>query len=356
MVKRILMGTATLIVLALAVIFISVVQFDLPREKLIGKYAGGASQFATLPSGASAHIRDEGNPSGPVLVLIHGSNASLHTWEPWVAELGGTYRIVSMDLPGHGLTGRVPGDDYSREAMAAFVIEIMDLLDIDRFAVAGNSMGGGVAAMVTLEHPERVSALILVDAAGIPVERDANDVPLAFRVASMPVISKIMRYVLPRSMVEEGLRKVFVDQSKVTDEMVARYFDLSLHEGNRDATRIRFSQYANRNDAAFAARLGEISAPTLIMWGDKDGLIPVSAAHEFKARIPQAELVIYENVGHVPMEEVPEESAAAVAAFLAAALAPAAADVAEPAPAGETPAMAGDEEAAGETADEAGAE
>ena len=339
MVKRLLAGTATLILLALAVIVISVVQFDVPREELVGKYATGASQFVTLPSGASAHVRDEGNPDGPVLVLVHGSNASLHTWVPWVGELGGTYRIISMDLPGHGLTGRVPGDDYTREGMTAFVHELMETLNVERFAIAGNSMGGGIAALYTLEHPERVSALILVDAAGIPVKRDDDDVPLAFRVASMPVISNVMRYVLPRSLVEEGVRKVFVDQSKVTDEMVARYYDLTLHEGNRDATRMRFASYANRNEEAFAARLGEIEVPTLVLWGDKDGLIPVSAAHEFQKRIPQAELVVFKNVGHVPMEEVPEASAAAVRALLAkvpaeadgqAEAAPAAAEAGEP--------------------------
>lgn len=332
MVKRILLGTLTLVALAFAVIVISVVQFDLPREELVGKYAGGASQFVTLPSGASAHMRDEGNPRGPVLVLVHGSNASLHTWEPWVAELGGDYRIVSMDLPGHGLTGRVPGDDYSRAAMADFVGEVMDVLHVDRFAIAGNSMGGGVAAQYTLEHPERVSALILVDSAGIPVERNDDEVPLAFRIARMPVISNVMRYVLPRSLVEEGVRKVFVDQSKVTDEMVARYFDLSLHEGNRDATRMRFASYASRDEEAFASRLGEIEAPVLVLWGDRDGLIPVSAAHEFKKRIPQAELVIFENVGHVPMEEVSEESAAAVRAFLTRALAVPATDMTDSGP------------------------
>lgn len=320
MIKRLLVGTLTLIVLALAVIFISVVQFDVPREQLVGRYAGGASQFVTLPSGASAHIRDEGLATGPVLVLIHGSNASLHTWEPWVAELDDSYRLISMDLPGHGLTGRVPDDDYSRAGMAAFVVEVMDMLRVERFAIAGNSMGGGVAAQLALTHPERVSALILVDSAGIPVARDEDDVPLAFRIARMPVLSKIMSFILPRSLVEEGVRKVFVDQSKVTDEMISRYFDLSLHEGNRDATRIRFSGYASQDEEAFAARLGEITMPTLIMWGDKDGLIPVSAAHEFKARIPHADLVIYENVGHVPMEEVAEESAEDVRRFLTRAL------------------------------------
>lgn len=333
MVKRILLGTLTLIVLAFVVIVVSVMRFDVPREELIGKYAGGASQFATLPSGASMHFRDEGNPDGPALVLVHGSNASLHTWEPWVAELGGTYRIVSMDLPGHGLTGRVPGDDYSREGMVASVHELTEMLGLQRFAIGGNSMGGGVSALYALEHSERVSALILVNSAGVPVVRDDTDPPLAFRLARMPVLSKVMRYVLPRSVVEEGVRKVFVDQSKVTDEMVARYFDLTLHEGNRDATRIRFASYAGRDEAAFAERLGAIEMPTLIIWGDKDLLIPVAAADTFKERIPHADLVIYENVGHVPMEEVPVESAAAVAAFLAVALT-------EPAPAPEPEAAA----------------
>ena len=326
MIKRLLVGTLTLIVLALAVIFISVVQFDVPREQLVGRYAGGASQFVTLPSGASAHIRDEGLSTGPVLVLVHGSNASLHTWEPWVAALDSSYRLISMDLPGHGLTGRVPGDDYSRAGMAAFVVEVMDMLRVERFAIAGNSMGGGVAAQLALTQPERVNALILVDSAGIPVARDEDDVPLAFRIARTPVLSKIMSFVLPRSLVEEGVRKVFVDQSKVTDEMVSRYFDLSLHEGNREATRIRFSGYAAQDEEAFAARLGQIAMPTLIMWGDRDGLIPVSAAHAFKARIPHADLVIYENVGHVPMEEVAEESAADVRQFLDRALAAGEAD------------------------------
>lgn len=155
----------------------------------------------------------------------------------------------------------------------------------------------------------------------MPVARDDTDPPLAFRLARMPVLSKVMRYVLPRSVVEEGLRKVFVDQSKVTDEMVARYLDLSLHEGNRDATRMRFASYAGRDEAEFAARLEAIEMPTLIIWGDQDLLIPVAAAHTLKAHIPHAELVIYENVGHVPMEEVPVESAGAVATFLGAALA-----------------------------------
>jgi len=97
---------------------------DIPRATLEAKYATPPSEFIMLPDGARAHVRDQGNKSGPVLVLIHGSNASLFTWEPWVARLGNSYRIVTMDLQGHGLTGAVPNGDYSQEGMVKFVVAI----------------------------------------------------------------------------------------------------------------------------------------------------------------------------------------------------------------------------------------
>jgi pimeloyl-ACP methyl ester carboxylesterase len=107
-------------------------------------------------------------------MLLHGSNASLHTWEPWVALLGDEYRIVSVDLPGHRLTGRVPDDDDSMAAFVATVAAVADHLGIDRFALGGNSMGGGVTWQFALAHPERVSAMILVDAVGLRSWREAG--------------------------------------------------------------------------------------------------------------------------------------------------------------------------------------
>jgi pimeloyl-ACP methyl ester carboxylesterase len=330
-VKRIFQGVGLLIVLALVVIAVSVVRFDKTKDELAAKYAGAPSQFIELPSGAVAHVRDQGNAQGPALVLIHGSNASLHTWEPWVALLGAKYRIVTMDMPGHGLTGAVPGDDYSRAGMVAFTHQVLQKLGLAHYAIGGNSMGGGVAAQYAEDYPGEVTALILVDAAGLPRERQPGEkIPLGFRIAQIPVLNKIMLYVSPRSIFAEGVRKVFVDQSKVTDEMIDRYYDLNLYDGNRRATGIRFRNPST--DQAVAEKLGQIRAPVLVLWGEKDGLIPVANAYEFQKRISGAKVVVYPDVGHIPMEEAPERSAADVDGFLAAALAPEAAAPVETAP------------------------
>tara|TARA_R110000868_G_scaffold162252_2_gene393327 strand:- start:3306 stop:4358 length:1053 start_codon:yes stop_codon:yes gene_type:complete len=319
MVKRIFQGVGLLVVLALAVIAVSIVRFDKSKDELLPKYGAGPSQFIELANGASAHVRDQGKADGPVLVLVHGSNASLHTWEPWVALLGGKYRIITLDMPGHGLTGAVPGDDYSRAGMVAFTHEVVAKLGIAHYAIGGNSMGGGVAAQYAEDYPAEVTALILVDAAGLPRVIDPNaKIPLAFRIARIPVINKLFQYVAPRKLYEEGVRKVFVDQSKVTEEMIERYYDLNLYDGNRRATGIRFA--LPNNDTSVADKLGEIRVPTLILWGDKDGLIPVANAYEFEKRIQGAKAVVYPNVGHIPMEEVAEASAADVDAFLSTAL------------------------------------
>ena len=220
-----------------------------------------------------------------------------------------------MDMPGHGLTGAVPKDDYTRNGMVAFVHEVTQKLGIKRYAIGGNSMGDGVAAQHTETYPNEVSALILVDASGIPRKHQPGEkIPLGFRLARMPGLNKVLLYVTPRSIIDEGLHKVFVDQSKVTDEMITRYYDLTLYDGNRRATGIRFRLPLNDEDVS--NKLGTITAPTLILWGDKDGLIPVEYAGEFAKRIPGAKVVIYPNVGHIPMEEVVGKSAADVQRFL----------------------------------------
>src|SRR6202012_747227 len=173
---------------------------DIPRATLEAKYATPPSEFLILPDGARAHVRDQGNKNGTVLVLVHGSNASLFTWEPWVTRLFQDFHIVTMDLPGHGLTGAVPNRDYSQEGMVKFVAEVTDKLGLKKFAIGGNSMGGGVAARFAEEYPDRVTALILVDAAGEPTPM-GGDVRLRFQSARTPVLNKILLFITPRSLV-----------------------------------------------------------------------------------------------------------------------------------------------------------
>jgi len=249
-------------------------------------------------------------------VLLHGSNSSLHTWEPWARTLSTTFRVVTLDLPGHGLTGPVPGDDYSPDGMAAFLDEFRKKLGLQRFSLAGNSMGGNVSVRYTLAHPDVVEKLVLLDAGGVNhllPPQSQPEVPIGFKLIRTPIINRIASFTTPRNFVEKSTRAVFVDQSLVTNEMVDRYYELLLYPGNRRATRLRAATSMN---LPAADRLGEIRAPTLIIWGSDDKLVPVAAAEIFHARIPGSRVVVYPDVGHLPMEEVPARSAADALAFV----------------------------------------
>lgn len=285
---------------------------DVPAAMLVAKYGQGASQFVTLPSGANVHYRDQGERLGPVIVLLHGSNASLHTWEPWVAELGDRFRVITVDLPGHGLTGPVPGDDYSQAGMTQFVYDFTAALKLAPFTLGGNSMGGGVAARFAIQHPERLTNLILVDAGGMPtaVERDPG---LGFRLARIPVVQNIMLYVTPRNLFEEGLKKAIVDDALVTPEMVDRYWELNRREGSRAAALKRFQ---TPPDTFVQDNAAKIATPTLILWGDQDTLTPPDMGEAYAGAIKGSRLIVFNNVGHIPMEEVAEPSAQAVREFL----------------------------------------
>lgn len=311
-----------LLLIAIIVAF-GVFEHDIPAEHIDPKYTSPASQFLTLSSGARIHFRDEGPRDALPIVLLHGSNASLHTWEPWVAALGTEFRMVSLDLPGHGLTGRVPGDDYSPLAYVEVVHALARHLALPRFAIAGNSMGGGVAWRYALTHPDDVAALILVDASGLPEWREAGsgppvgedgDTPIAFALLRRGWFQSIARYLDPYYLIEQGLQSSYANQALVTEALIRRYYDLNMREGTRAATLARFGAAARAEEGDWD--LASIRQPTLILWGDRDNLIPTTVADRFAAVIPQATLLIYENAGHIPMEEVPKHSAADVRTFL----------------------------------------
>ncbi len=285
---------------------------DIPRDALIAKYGAPPSQFMVLPDGARVHYRDQGPRNAPALVLVHGSNASLFTWVPWVERLDTTFRVVTLDMPGHGLTGAVPSQDYSEQAMADVTGEVARHLGLARFAIGGNSMGGAVAAHFAEEHPEQVTQLILVDAGGMP-SKEGDKIPLAFQLARVPVLNQVMLHVTPRQLVVEGLNDAVVHKAIITDSMIDQYWDFARMEGTREATMRRF---ALRFDRFVVMHVREIRVPTLILWGEEDHLIPVEAAHAFARAIPGAKLIVYPATGHLPQEEVPDKSAGDVRSFL----------------------------------------
>jgi pimeloyl-ACP methyl ester carboxylesterase len=286
---------------------------DIARATLEAKYGTPPSAYVTLSDNARAHYRERGAADAPVLVLLHGSNASFLTWEPWSKALSDRYRVISVDLPGHGLTGAVPNKDYSQEGMVRFVLAFADKLRLAKFALAGNSMGGGVAARFAEEHPDRLTALILVDAGGMPVKQQGDRIPIAFQIARMPVIKNIVLYITPRSLAEEGLKKAIVRPGIVTDAMIDSYWEFARMEGTRQATLERFS---GSWDTKLRDNIAAIKAPTLILWGEEDGLVPLEAGRAFNKAIPGSKLIVYPKTGHIPMEEVADQSASDVRSFL----------------------------------------
>jgi len=286
-------------------------QNDIPLDALTDQWAQPPSEFIDV-NGQYTHIRDEGPQNDPVpLVLLHGTSASLHTWDGWTAALNGQHRVIRFDLPGFGLTGPRKDNNYSKEAYVNFVMSVLDAKGVDRFVLAGNSLGGNIAWTTAADFPERVQALILVDSAGYPFQ--ATSVPLAFRISQTPVLNQIMKNVLPRSIVKSSVENVYGDPARVTPELVDRYYDLAAREGNRAALRARFEQLHPADDID---RIRTIQQPTLVLWGAKDQLIPPRNAELFARDLPNNEVVIFDDLGHVPHEEDAVLTVAAVQAFL----------------------------------------
>ena len=284
---------------------------DWPVEALVARWAPPPSQFIDL-DGQLVHLRDVGPRDDPEpLVLVHGAASSLHTWEGWVQALGGRRRIITFDLPGFGLSGPNPDGRYSGESDARFVLALMDRLQVQRFAIGGNSLGGEVAWRTALLAPQRVTRLILVNATGPASGRDAAS--LGSMLARLPLLPRVLDVVLPRPLVVAGLRRAYGDPARIDAALVDRYYELLLREGNRRALVQRFAQ---RDPGQDAERLPELKLPTLILWGGRDRLLPPVMAAQFQQAIAGSERVVLDGLGHMPQEEDPSRSVAPVTRFL----------------------------------------
>jgi pimeloyl-ACP methyl ester carboxylesterase len=313
MLKATIIVAATSAFLALLVgVFVAVAWApDRPVSELTGRWAPPPSVFVEI-AGMQVHLRDQGprDDKRPI-VLIHGTSSSLHAFEGWAAALAAQRRVVTFDLPGFGLTGPSADGDYSIDATVRFVVALLDKLGIERCVLGGNSLGGAVSWMTAVLAPSRVDKLILVDSGGYPMH--SLSVPLGFRIARLPVVSRLLSNTLPRFLVEAGLRNVYGDPAKVTPEQVDRAYEITLREGNRRALVERLSQ---PRSTEFAPRIAELKLPTLIMWGGRDRLIPPDDAERFHRDIAGSTLVIFDDLGHAPEEEDPARTVAAVKQFL----------------------------------------
>lgn len=274
---------------------------DIPVEELKLKYANEQSKFIVV-DGMQVHYRDEGDPSDSIpIVLIHGTSSSLHTWDACTKAWVKNHRVIRFDLPAFGLTGPNADNDYSIARYALFVNELLEKLSVKRCYIAGNSLGGFITWTYTLNHPEKVEKMILIDAGGYPLDPNKSGT-LAFKMGRTPVLKNLLTILMSRSVVEKSLKTAYYDENKVTDSIVDRYMEMALREGNRKAFVARMNQVF----AGDISQIKTITTPTLIIWGDQDRLIPLECAYKFQRDLPNNQLVVLENEGHVAMEESPE--------------------------------------------------
>jgi pimeloyl-ACP methyl ester carboxylesterase len=270
--------------------------------------AGVEARHATVDGLRLRFIR---RGEGPTVVLLHGIASSLYTWSEVWPGLTARFDTIALDLPGFG------GSDLplapSAERLQASVVAFLDRLAIPRASLVGNSLGGAVAGLVAARHPERVSALVLIDAAGFRM--DAASRPALLRAAAGGLGSALE--LLPRPLVALALRQVFHDDARATSQRIDEYEAPLLRPGAVAALR-RLLAAPTPSAAEFGAALGRVRARTLVIWGAEDGWIPVADADRFVAAIPGARKVVLAGCGHMPQEERPAETLRLLEEFLSA--------------------------------------
>ena len=280
---------------------------DRDMASLRAAHAGPPSRFVPV-AGMEMHIRDTGPRDGPAVLMLHGFGASLHTWEGWAERLSDRFRVIRLDLPGSGLSPPDPASDYTDARSLQLLVTLLDAMGLERASFAGHSMGGRIAWTLAARHPERVERLVLVAPDGFAsfgfVYGQPMDVPASWR---------LMRHVLPRALLRMSLQAAYARPQTLSEPLVTRYHDLLRAPGARQALLDRLSQTVLQEPVPL---LRQIRAPTLLLWGEADAMVPFDNAREYLQALPIGRLASWPQVGHVPQEEAAQVSLRAVVDFL----------------------------------------
>jgi pimeloyl-ACP methyl ester carboxylesterase len=258
-------------------------------------------------AGQSWRVRESGPEGAPALVLIHGFSHSLETWEPLADALEADWRVIRFDLPGHALTGPREDAAYAVSDTVDQVAALLDEIAPERFVIGGSSLGGLVSWRYAADHPGRVEGLVLISPGGYP-NLGVGDEP-----APVPAQVRLFLTTAPTAGVQAATAALYADPSRITPEQIERIGALMRVEGVGEALVQRIEQFTlpDPNPA-----LRSIEAPALVIWGARDVMIPPTHGPRFAAAMPNADLVLMQEAGHMPHEERPEEVAGAVQAFL----------------------------------------
>ncbi len=295
--KKLLKVIVVILILIVGAFFL-LMKKDVPVDELKAKYTTTASKFTEI-NGMQVHYRIEG--SGDPIVLIHGTGACLQSWDAWTDSLKKAYQVIRLDFPGFGLTGPRKDKDYSINMYVRFLHEFMKKIGVNKFALAGNSLGGQIAWNYALAYPQQVNALILIDPAGFYKE-DKNGA-IVFRLARIKWLAGALSKIDSKVMVNKTLKDVYYDDSKINAGIKQLYYDMSMREGNRQA----FVDRVQSIDKDVSKDVRTIQTPTLLLWGEEDKLIDVAMADSFTV-MPHVKTIKYKEVGHSPQEEIPGRS------------------------------------------------
>ncbi len=299
---------ALLVGIALLVVGIALLYTpDRSRASLETTYHVTPGDYRVV-AGLRMHVRDEGPRSAPAVILLHGFGSSLETWGAWAARLSVTYRVIRFDLPGFGLTGPDPSGDYSDRRAVALIAGLMDQLGVARASVVGNSLGGRIAWVFAAAEPARVDRLVLISPDGFASPGFAYG-----RAPDVPLLMRALPYTLPRFMLRASIAPAYAEAGHLTPAIVTRYRDMMLAPGVRGAILARMAQSVLEDPVPILRR---IEAPTLLLWGERDAMIPFGNSADYLRALPHATLAALPTLGHVPFEEAPEESLGPVLQFL----------------------------------------
>lgn len=277
------------------------------RRTLLRLYTNEESKFVCI-DGSLIHYRDEGE--GDPILLIHGACASLHTFDAWTEILTKTHRVIRLDLPGSGLSDPPEwGNSEANETYLAYVHRFLEILGITSCAIAGNSLGGWLSWEMAIRYPKLINRLILVSSAGYI---DATSIPPIFFLGRVPVLNRMGKLMVSKTFLQKNLEDVFVHRHMLTPAVIERVYDLFSQRNNTDT----FLYWVSGKFKNHTRQLPKIKQPTLIIWGEQDPWIKINNAYRFNNAIEQSELVVYEDLGHVPQEEAPEKTAEDVLEFL----------------------------------------
>lgn len=303
--KGVLWGLAAL---ALGLLVAAWFSRDHPPAQVEARWATPPSQFVEI-DGVRLHYREEGE--GPPVVLLHANYASLFMWEPWAAALKDRYRVIRVDLPAHGLTGPEPSGNYSLQRIQSLFEQFVDARGLERFVVVGTSIGGTVAMRYAADHPERIERLVMISPGSLEARVRGRTTP-----ANVPKIADVLAWVTPRAFTAYMLRNDYGDPARVTDAVIDEWYAMWMREGNRQAMIDLLRQYVS---GGVEAKIRSIRVPVLLIWGEKNKRVPLALAYETRALLansPQVQLEVLPGIGHMLVQEAPQQSAAVIRRYL----------------------------------------